>query len=107
MSDLIKKTLVWTEDGKIEAVDTIENDKKLWLVPFWSDLPGQKLTRPGRLIRIDSLSYQKNQTHPNVAFVLNEILPKSLFDPTFSEKQKTQFEVVELPDIWFERQIEE
>jgi hypothetical protein len=58
MSDLIKKTLVWTEDGNIEPMDTIENDKKLWLVPFWSDLPAQELTRPRRLIRIDSLSYQ-------------------------------------------------
>src|SRR5581483_11902391 len=91
----IKKTLVWIDDGRIEPVDTIEHDKKLWLVPVWLDMPALRRKRPQRAIRLDSLPYEKGSDHPKADFVLNETLPKSLFDPSPWDKQETRFEVMD------------
>jgi hypothetical protein len=107
MSELIKKTLVWIEEGNIELVDTIEYDNKIWLVPLWLEQPALKRKRPVRLVRLDSLPHEKNGTHPDVDFVLNGKLPRHFFDQNVSDKQATLFEVVESPDIWFAYQTEE
>jgi hypothetical protein len=85
---------------------SIEYDKKLWLVPFWLDQQALRRLRPVRLIRLDSLLYEPDQSLL-ADFVLNETLPKFLFDPELSGTPEKKFEVVESPDIWFEYQSEE
>ncbi len=103
----IKKTLVWTDNNN-ELVDTIEHEGSLWLVLGWCDQSTLGLTRPTRLVRMDpSVHKIWDQSHPKADFVLNGILPKSLFDHKTSPQQETHFHVLELPDLWFESQTEE
>jgi hypothetical protein len=95
----IFKTMVGFDDGAIDRVDTIKHDKKLWLVPFWLDQPALKLTRPARLIRLDSLSHF-DSSGPTWDFVLNGSMPRALFETRPLKQEVSGFEVVELPDIW-------
>src|ERR1700694_4313180 len=47
---------VTTDDGNQLLVDTIEHDGGLWLVPCWLDTPYPGMSKPARLIRLDSLA---------------------------------------------------
>jgi hypothetical protein len=89
-----------TEDGKIYKVDAIEYEQKLWLVPRWLDAPARGVTMPARLIRMDTLPYQK-MTHSSYGadFVLNVPVPKVLLGPTTPQEAVPDFEVRELPEV--------
>ena len=97
----ILKTMVPISGGTIEMVDTIEHDKKLWLVPFWIDQLGLKQTRPARLIRLDSLPHQA-VSGSKWDYVLNTPMPREIFETQPLKQEALGFEVLELPDIWFE-----
>lgn len=102
----IFKTMVPTDSGTIEKVDTIEHENKMWLVPNWLDQPGLKLTRPNRLILLDSLPHEKAQI-AGCQYVLNTPLPKELFEMSPLTEKAKGFVVVDLPDFWFELPSEE
>src|SRR5262245_31938639 len=93
----VMKTLV-PGLGGIDRMDTIEHEGKLWLVPYWRDIPGGKWTMPGRLIRMDSLPHDKFRED----FVLTGPVPKELFDPQNQEPEAPGYEVVDRPQIRFE-----
>jgi hypothetical protein len=98
----ILKTLVWIEGNAIEPIDTIEFEGKLWLVPLWNDRKGQAKTQPKRLIRLDSLEYQKEPPSSPYQFALSQKLPKSVFSDQFQQQEGESFEVLESPDIWLD-----
>ncbi len=54
----IFKTLVQMTDGDILAIDTIEHEGKLWLVPEWRVGPAAGFERPAKLIGLDGLPIQ-------------------------------------------------
>jgi hypothetical protein len=99
----ICKTMVGFDDGNVQTVDTIEHDAKLWLVPYWLDQRALRRTRPNRLIRLDLLPHRRSQS-PHYDFVLDTTMPTALFraKPLQDVQEAKGFEVLELPDLWFE-----
>jgi hypothetical protein len=93
----IFKTAVPSDNGTIHTIDTIEHEGKLWLVPQWLDKPKEGLSRPARIIRIDSLPHETSSgVHQ---FVLANYMPKAVLDGEIPPELESQYEVVELPEI--------
>lgn len=97
--DIVKifKTAVPT-DGMIVTMDTIEYEGKFWLVPQWLDDKIQILSRPARLIRLDSLPHVKGGPPPH-DFVLTDYIPKSVLDGTASQQIKDKYEILDQPQL--------
>jgi hypothetical protein len=91
------KTYV-TYGGAIHLTDTIEHDGKLWLVPHWLDTIDGRWTSPARIIRIDLLRHSRFGASE---YLLNDPLPKELFDERSPKEPIAGYEVVELPEIQF------
>jgi hypothetical protein len=85
--------------GTISQCDAIEYDNKLWLVPNWLDIPAQGVTKPARIIRFDSLRHQKTPGPNGADFVINDPIPKELFDARTPRQAIPGFEFVEMPEI--------
>jgi len=95
----IVKTKVTIEGGTIESIDTIEHERRLWLVPVWIDTPAIKQKQPLLIVRMDQLPYQE---WDDGDYVLNTILPRWIFWDGNRPLPETNLEVREKPDIWFE-----
>lgn len=71
---------------------------RLWIVPEWIELPGQKQRRPARLICLNSLHYREHRDRP-YRYSLIAPIPRSVLDGSHPAPQVLGFEVVEAPDI--------
>jgi hypothetical protein len=99
---VILKTLVsFIEGGALHAADTIRYEGGLWIVLTWSKSQTEELVMPTRIIRIDTLRHQTMAAgnHYGVDFVLNEPLPKGLFEDKIPAELVGKYDVVERPDI--------
>lgn len=99
----ILKAMVGSSDsGKLFKVDVIEHDKKLWLVPQWYDVPAQGVSKPARIIRMDTLPHQKNAPNsPYGDYILNAPIPTALLNLPTPRPPIPGFEVQEMPEISF------
>lgn len=101
----ILKTLVTFNDsdlGKILECDTIEFKGKFWLVPEWLENATTGKMQPLRIICLDLLPHQ-NILHPHPAnFVLNDPIPKCVFDGEIPVETTLNFQIVESPQIWID-----
>ena len=79
----------------------IEHEGKIWLVPQWFEVPAKAVIKPRRIIPLDILQYQEMSPGSlyKVDFVVNDPLPKALFDETVPRQLKRRFRVVEEPGI--------
>jgi hypothetical protein len=100
------RTYVSSDDGNTYAIDTVEHEGGLWLVPAWLSTPYPHMQRPARLIRMDSLPHR----HLGEDFLgsglsmyaLDGPIPKAVLFG--SPKQSTpQFDVLEAPDLLIRR----
>jgi hypothetical protein len=93
----IKKTIVMREDdGALLPGDTIEYERKLWLVTAWLAGPTEKTERPERIICLDGLPMQPaGPKYPAADFVLSTPLPKAFLEG----HAVMQGVVIERPDI--------
>lgn len=90
-------------DGRVAAIDTIEWQGALWLVPTWLDRPDEGWTAPERLIRLDTLRVQKMLTWPHRPnFCLTDPLPKDVYEGRVPPEQAARYEVIEHPAIRIE-----
>jgi hypothetical protein len=99
----ILKAMVGSADhGSLYKVDVIEHDQKLWLVPQWLDSPAEGVSRPARIIRMDTLRHQKNAPNsPYGDYVLNVPIPTALLNLETPKQPIDGFEVQEMPEITF------
>jgi hypothetical protein len=58
---ILKAVVQSTDNGSIYQIDVIEHDNKLWLVPQWLDIPAAGVSKPARIIWMDTLPHQKNE----------------------------------------------
>jgi len=86
------------DNGNLATCDVINHDNKLWLVVSWLDFHEQKISKPLRIIRFDTLAYQK-LTNNECSYLINEAIPSFLFEPKALTKKSDSFEVIETPDI--------
>jgi hypothetical protein len=96
----IMKVGVGSDGGNIFKCDAIEHEGKLWLVPEWLDVPARGVTKPRRIVRMDSLPHQpmKNPAY-GMDYILTWYMPKAVLDGTAPPEQASQYEIVELPEI--------
>jgi hypothetical protein len=100
----ILKTLVnFIEGGSLHMADTIRYEDGLWIVLSRSEPQAEGLIMPSRIIRIDKLRHQSMAAgnHYGVDFVLNDPLPKGLFDGQIPIPQELagKFDVIARPNI--------
>jgi hypothetical protein len=97
---ILKAMVASTDTGSVYKIDVIEHDKKLWLVPQWLDVPAQGVSKPARIIRMDTLSHQKCAPSNQFAdYVLNVPVPKALLNLETPKQRIDGFEVQEIPEI--------
>ena len=81
----IYKTLTFftdVADGIIWKCDTIEYKGHFWLVPNWLEAPALGKMRPVRIVLLDLFQKQdlRNETDPQADFVMNQGIPKAVFE---------------------------
>jgi hypothetical protein len=81
--------------------DAIRYEGKLWLVPFYNDMPALGLTKPGRIVRFDVFEYRPAlpDLEKGLTWVIITPLPIRLFGRDMGQPPLTGFEILELPDI--------
>jgi hypothetical protein len=87
-----------SDDGSIYQIDVIEHDNKLWLVPQWYDVPAQGVSKPARIIRMDTLPHQK-PSGPHREYILNVPIPTALLNLPTPKQPVPGFEIQEMPEI--------
>ncbi len=89
------------ETGSLGECEAIEHGGRIWLVPHWLESSTLAATKPSRLIPLDILQHQS--LPPGNAYgadyILNDPMPKQLFDETVPPQLAKLFQVVEGPDI--------
>jgi len=98
----ILKTRITTNDG-IYVVDTIEIEGLPWLVPRWIDNhPTKGFSTPEYMIRIMAVKSKLNTVEYD--YLLNDLLPKSVFLGKPTKEFEGRYEIRHLPDLFFEIQ---
>ena len=79
---ILKTMIFFTDvpDGTIHQCDTIEHEGHFWLVPQWLEARSEGWRRPTRIIRLDAFQHQDTRGGAVSDFVLNQGIPKAVFD---------------------------
>ena len=103
MSKAIYKTVVAISgspqhEGQLLMMDTIEHEGQMWLVPSWLVPQAGGLSKPERLICLDSLPHQKASMGGS-DFVLNNPIPIDILEGRAPRESGFSYLVLECPDI--------
>jgi hypothetical protein len=103
----ILKTMI-AVGNEILKCDTIVYKEKLWLAPFWFENIVEKYKFPARIIRMDTLEYDKiPQGYGDVDFYIKNPIPKDVLDHLCPIRKDSGFEVIDHPDIRISTQPED
>ncbi len=94
----ILKTMVAIQSEGIFLCDTIEYEGKLWLVPEWLDNPSKGYSMPARIICLTFLPHTHGFSEDE--FVLQNPIPKSVFDGHIPLELRNSYIVIENPEIF-------
>jgi hypothetical protein len=96
-----KATIIVQSDGlhHIEIMDVIEFEGQFWLVPEWLDNTSLEVTMPVRIISLATIRHSRSAGYPE--FVVEDPIPKSVFDGLIQSPEARGFVVRERPDIRF------
>lgn len=87
---------------KFCAFDAIETANGILIVALWYGNPAEGLRRPEYVIPLSSVRHQVAPIGAGpVQFLVNDPMPKSLFDGSASRQMRRQFHVEKGPDITF------
>ena len=75
----------------------IEHEGEIWLAPSWLPLPDGKGQSPIRIISLDRVPVQKS--HDGLSLVVDDALPKQLFETEIPQELRNNFRIVERPNI--------
>lgn len=95
---LLEVSAFMENDGSIYKVDAIEYEGAIWLVPHWIEFLHEGVMKPTRIVRLDRLVHQKVGVAGS-EYIVNEPLPKSLFETRKPEQIPARYVVIESPDI--------
>jgi uncharacterized protein YodC (DUF2158 family) len=97
---ILKATVILQSTAhEVHTVDVIEHEGQFWLVPEWYDNQAQGVTMPARIISLATLPHQRGQGSPE--FVVNDPIPKYVFDGHIPPEQAHKYVVQEQPWIRF------
>jgi hypothetical protein len=96
---VLKASLIIADEiHRTALMDVIEYRNEFWLVPEWLDNQTQKLTKPLRIISLRTLPYQRTPGK-TPEFVINDPVPKYVFDGQVPPQEAGKYVVIEDPDI--------
>ena len=98
---ILKALVFFTDDnsGSLFTCDAIHREGKNWLIPKWLGTGDTPKAFPERFICIDNLRHQKIDNPNPHHFVLNEGIPKCVFDGVQPKDSDVTFLIVENPNI--------
>jgi hypothetical protein len=99
------KTWVRLDDGNISAVDTIEYENELWLVPKWRVTEHNHIQKPVRMFKMErsALTLQGDVLRDGYTYYsLNGLISQSVLDGT-TQIQRPLLCVLEAPDLFIRR----
>lgn len=85
-----------------QLMDVIEYEGGFWLVPEWLDNRSLKLTRPLRIISLATMVHHRMEGQ-NPEFLVENPVPKYVFDGRVPPEEADKYIVVENPDVAFHR----
>jgi hypothetical protein len=93
--------IIASDVHETRMVDVIEHDGEFWLVPEWLDNQVRRLTKPLRIVSLRTLPHQRiaGKDHPP-DFVVNDPVPKYVFDGRTPPQEADKYVVVEGPEIY-------
>jgi hypothetical protein len=94
---IIRKAMVVLDSGLYKS-DVIEHDGLFWLVPEWLDLPAQGVTMPRRIVSLATMAHQRHEG-ADPEFVVNNPIPKAVFEGRAPSLLADRYGVQELPEI--------
>jgi hypothetical protein len=90
-----------TDDGHVGTCTVIILGGLPWLVPWWIDSPDGRSTRPARIVGLAWVEHQRIERDGQTEFVVNQPLPKALFENPIPLGSVTGYVVLEGPNIQF------
>lgn len=95
----IFKTLICTDNAFFEC-DTILWHGEYWLVPEWLEDENKGKRQPVRIILLDNLPHQESRLESGHHFVLNEPIPKRVFDGQAPSEKP--YRVINFPKVFYD-----
>jgi hypothetical protein len=89
--------LGFSDGGELFNCDTIEHEGQFWLVPEWLEAPELGMTRPARIIPLAKLRHQKMGPNYPQRFLLNDPMPRDVFEGRAPPQLAEQFGVITEP----------
>lgn len=87
---------------KLCAFDAIESETGTLIVALWFANQGEGVRRPEYVIPLKSVRHQIDDSGTGpVKYLVNDPMPKSLFDGSASRQTQRQFHVRKWPEIHF------
>lgn len=83
--------------GDLFNCEAVEHAGQLWLVPHWLVAPELGVRRPARIIPMARFRSQKMPETWAQDFVINDPVPKALFDDPIPREIAERFGVIEEP----------
>ena len=94
----IVQTLVgFSDSGTLFNCDTIEHEGQFWLVPEWLEAPELGMKRPARIIPLARLRHQEMGSAYPQRFLLNDPMPRDVFEGRALPQLAKQFGVIDEP----------
>lgn len=101
----IRKAMVMINDANSTSIcemDVIEYDGKFWLVPEWLDNPIQKVTKPMRMVSLETIRHSRMRGAKQ-EFVVEFPVPKYVFEGRIPSAEADKYVVIEGPELLFPR----
>jgi hypothetical protein len=81
--------------------DVIEHSGKFWLVPEWLDNHVQKVSKPLRIISLETMVHHRMPGNPD--FLVEFPIPQYVLDGRIPPEEAGKFVVIEGPEILIPR----
>ena len=93
--------IIRLDDGThyVAGMDVIEFKGQFWLVPEWLENSSLRVRIPARIVSLASIRHSRSSGNPE--FVVEDPIPKLVFDGLIQSPEARGFVVQERPEIQF------
>ena len=96
---IFKVLLAYDDRPGLYAMDAIEHEDKIWLVPLWLEHQSGKYQIPARIICLETFPHQRTPDAPGIDFALNVPLPRAACEGHYLGPTKHAVVAKEKPDL--------
>jgi hypothetical protein len=93
--------IIRADDGThdVAFMDVIEFESLFWLVPEWLDNSSLGVSTPVRIVSLATVRHSRSRGNPE--FVVEDPIPKAVFDGLHQSPEARGFVILERPAIQF------